>query len=107
MLQTAFVLALTSSAGAFTYPFPRLALRYNLRKVIQNREAASIFSTLSAMSPGTRTSFIDIGANLLDEVYNGKYHGGSQKHEPDLDAVLNRANEAGVGKVILMHPFDV
>ena len=49
---------------------------------------------------GTTARFIDIGANLLDEVYSGKYHGGSQKHEPDLEAVLERASKAGVEKVI-------
>ncbi|CAN0556053.1 unnamed protein product, partial [Ectocarpus sp. 8 AP-2014] len=44
-------------------------------------------------------AFIDIGANLLDDVFQGRYHGGSQKHEPDLDAVLERASAAGVEKV--------
>lgn len=42
---------------------------------------------------------IDIGANLLDECFQGRYNGGSQKHEPDLDAVLERARAAGVEKV--------
>lgn len=44
-------------------------------------------------------TFIDIGANLLDDVFQGRYHGGSQKHQPDLDAVLERASAAGVEKV--------
>lgn len=50
---------------------------------------------MSASSP----TFIDIGANLLDDVFQGRYHGGSQKHEPDLNAVLERATAAGVEKV--------
>lgn len=43
--------------------------------------------------------FIDIGANLLDDCFQGRYNGGSQKHDPDLDAVLERASSAGVEKV--------
>lgn len=46
--------------------------------------------------------FIDIGANLLDDSFQGRYNGGSQKHEPDLDAVLDRAAAAGVEKVIVL-----
>eukprot|EP00752_Nemacystus_decipiens_P005363 g4864.t1 len=53
-----------------------------------------------ASSSSSRT-FIDIGANLLDDVFQGRYHGGSQKHEPDLDAVLERATAAGVEKMIV------
>eukprot|EP00904_Undaria_pinnatifida_P010320 jgi/Undpi1/6418/HiC_scaffold_20.g08899.m1 len=45
--------------------------------------------------------FIDIGANLLDDSFQGRYNGGSQKHEPDLDAVLDRAAAAGVEKMIV------
>lgn len=46
-----------------------------------------------------RMAFIDIGANLLDDCFQGRYNGGKQKHDPDLDAVLGRANAAGVEKV--------
>lgn len=34
--------------------------------------------------------FVDIGANLLDDMYQGCYR-GKQRHEKDLDAVLQRA----------------
>lgn len=56
------------------------------------------------MSTGQETGmrFIDIGANLLDDCFQGRYNGGSQKHEPDLDAVLDRAAAAGVEKVTLL-----
>jgi TatD DNase family protein len=37
-------------------------------------------------------SFIDIGANLLDPMFLGQYN-GKQKHECDLDALLERAAE--------------
>ncbi|KAH9631861.1 hypothetical protein HF086_014333 [Spodoptera exigua] len=44
--------------------------------------------------------YIDIGANLTDEMYQGLYH-GSKKHEPDLDAVLARAWDGGLDKMII------
>lgn len=43
---------------------------------------------------------IDIGANLLDPMYQGIYN-GSQKHEPDLDKVLERSWENNLSKVII------
>lgn len=46
------------------------------------------------------SAFIDIGANLLDPCFQGRYHGGSQKHEPDLESVIERASAAGVEKVM-------
>jgi TatD DNase family protein len=46
--------------------------------------------------------FIDIGANLLDEMYQGRYHGSDTAyHPPDLDAVLQRSWGAGVDKIII------
>ena len=46
--------------------------------------------------------FIDIGANLLDSMYEGRYHGNDYPaHENDLDAVLQRAWDAGVSKIII------
>ncbi|CAH2089267.1 unnamed protein product [Euphydryas editha] len=44
--------------------------------------------------------YIDIGANLTDEMYQGIYH-GSKKHEPDLEKVLNRSWSAGMDKMII------
>ncbi|KAG0730563.1 putative deoxyribonuclease TATDN1 [Chionoecetes opilio] len=44
--------------------------------------------------------FIDIGANLTDEMYQGIYH-GSKKHEADLSHVLKRAWEAGLSKMVI------
>ncbi|EJK68968.1 hypothetical protein THAOC_09820 [Thalassiosira oceanica] len=45
--------------------------------------------------------FIDAGANLLDSMYMGNYH-SKARHEPDLDLVLGRAFEHGVGKIITL-----
>lgn len=44
--------------------------------------------------------FIDIGANLTDNMFQGNYH-GSQKHQPDLHIVLERAWNIGMQKIIL------
>lgn len=42
---------------------------------------------------------IDIGANLLDEMYSGVYN-DKQRHDGDLDAVLQRGRSCNVRKVI-------
>ncbi|XP_078036376.1 deoxyribonuclease TATDN1 [Augochlora pura] len=44
--------------------------------------------------------FIDIGANLTDPMFQGIYH-GSQKHQPDLDKVLERSWNNDISKIII------
>lgn len=44
--------------------------------------------------------FIDIGANLTDPMFKGIYN-GSQKHEPDLDKVLDRSWNNNLSKIII------
>ncbi|TVY48304.1 Deoxyribonuclease Tat-D [Lachnellula occidentalis] len=44
--------------------------------------------------------YIDIGINLTDPVYTGLYH-GTQRHPPDLPAVVSRALDAGCKKLIV------
>ncbi|MEW5297699.1 MAG: hypothetical protein WDW36_000886 [Sanguina aurantia] len=44
--------------------------------------------------------FVDVAANLLDDMYEGHYNGKSS-HPPDLDAVLERAWNAGLKKIII------
>ena len=53
-----------------------------------------------AVRGAARMRFIDIGANLTDRMYHGEYN-GSSKHPADLPAVLSRAQEAGVEKMIV------
>ena len=56
---------------------------------------------MSAASAAAATRrFVDIGANLLDAQFRGRY-GGRSRHAPDLDAVLRRAAAAGVRAVIV------
>jgi TatD DNase family protein len=49
---------------------------------------------------GYRATYIDIGANLLDDMFAGRYH-GKQVHEGDVDGVLSRAAAAGVADIVL------
>lgn len=58
-------------------------------------------STLSTATASSRDLFIDIGANLTDSMYRGEYHGKSDVHPPDIDAVLDRAWSAGLDRIIL------
>ena len=44
--------------------------------------------------------YADIGANLVDDMYQGLYN-GSKKHEPDLDRVLQRAFSNGLQKIFV------
>jgi len=53
----------------------------------------------SHFSPSTM-KFIDIGANLTDTMYQGDYN-GSNKHPPDINAVLSRARAAGLVKMMV------
>ena len=47
-----------------------------------------------------RHRFVDIGANMLDSMFEGDYR-GKRAHPPDVDAVLARAADAGVERLIV------
>ncbi|KAF2665667.1 putative hydrolase [Microthyrium microscopicum] len=53
----------------------------------------------SSASP-PRLKYIDIGINLSDPVFRGLYH-GKQAHDDDLAAVIQRARDAGVEKMMV------
>jgi len=56
----------------------------------------------TAMNQTNCPKFIDIGANLLDLMFKGNYHGSDKSiHPPDLDNVLQRSFDAGVEKIII------
>mmetsp|Transcript_1820 Transcript_1820/g.2331 ORF Transcript_1820/g.2331 Transcript_1820/m.2331 type:complete len:309 (+) Transcript_1820:38-964(+) len=50
--------------------------------------------------PRPKMRFIDIGANLTDPMFRGVYM-DKQTHQPDLSAVLNRAYNAGLTKIMI------
>jgi Tat protein secretion system quality control protein TatD with DNase activity len=52
------------------------------------------------MAAPAAPAYVDIGANLLSEQFAGKYH-GKRAHAADLDAVLQRADAAGVSDIII------
>ncbi|KAL2155558.1 hypothetical protein VTH82DRAFT_300 [Thermothelomyces myriococcoides] len=47
-----------------------------------------------------RPRYIDIGINLADPIFRGRYH-GQQRHPDDLKAVVGRAVEVGCTKLIV------
>jgi TatD DNase family protein len=54
----------------------------------------------SSQAPARSLRFVDIGANLLDSMFEGEYR-GKQAHPSDVDAVLARAADAGVERLIV------
>ncbi|KAH6646081.1 deoxyribonuclease tatD [Truncatella angustata] len=50
--------------------------------------------------PLYKPRYIDIGINLADPIFRGKYH-GTQRHPDDLSAVVSRAKEVGCTKLIV------
>jgi TatD DNase family protein len=52
------------------------------------------------MPAGPRLRFIDIGINLTDPVFRGKYR-GKQMHVDDFDAVLARGKKAGMTTMLI------
>jgi TatD DNase family protein len=59
---------------------------------------AIIFSTYSYSDTAM---YIDIAANLTDDMFSGIYH-GKPRHEPDLDLVLQRAADGGCSDMIVL-----
>jgi hypothetical protein len=55
---------------------------------------------LAGPPPEPNAGLIDIGANLLDTMFQGEYR-GKQAHPPDLQAVLERAAASGVSHCIV------
>ena len=59
-------------------------------------DAAAAAAAAAASPP----RFVDIGANLLDDMYRGTYR-GKPRHEADLDDVLQRAWEGGLDRIVV------
>lgn len=61
---------------------------------------SSATQQLTAHYDYSALNLTDIGANLMDDMYNGIYH-STPKHQPDLHAVLTRATQHGLSTVII------
>ena len=62
----------------------------------------NIRSNHTSKMKGPPSAFLDIGANLLDEMFQGRYNGKDAPYHPaDLDTVLHRAWDSGVCKIII------
>lgn len=56
---------------------------------------------LHSMMSFSSLSFVDIGANLLDERFTEGVYNGKSRHDPDWNEMLRRAQDAGVKYIIL------
>ncbi|KAK3314748.1 endodeoxyribonuclease-like protein [Apodospora peruviana] len=61
---------------------------------------ASTAPAVSPQRPDYKPRYIDIGINLADPIFRGRYHGKS-KHPDDLKGVVKRASEVGCTKLIV------
>lgn len=71
-----------------------------VQSIARTTTRPSSLAITQARKMSSAPQFIDIGVNLTDPVFRGSYH-GKQAHTDDLDAVLSRANSAGVIAQIL------
>ncbi|KAI1017016.1 hypothetical protein LB504_006695 [Fusarium proliferatum] len=69
-------------------------------------QASQFHNMASSPTPQTvegssyKPRYIDIGINLTDPIFRGKYH-GKERHPDDLDAIIGRAREVGCTKLIV------
>jgi len=70
------------------------------RRFQTSASAADTIGNMSSTSPSSSYSYVDIGANLLDDMYQGNYR-GKERHEADLPSVLERAWENNLERIII------
>ncbi|KAL1840309.1 hypothetical protein VTJ49DRAFT_598 [Mycothermus thermophilus] len=61
---------------------------------------AQISSNAGAPAAGYKPRYVDIGINLADPIFRGRYH-GKPRHPDDLKDVVSRAVEVGCTKLIV------
>ena len=74
----------------------RTAHRQTVHRVISSRRATAHARASHAMA----MRFIDVGANMMDDMFRGMYR-GKRAHDDDTGAVLARARAVGVEKIIV------
>lgn len=89
LLLNAYIFLSRHRSSAFTPPLI-------LCGPSQTQTTKLLFSTMSHSGP----RFIDIGANLLDDMYQGNYR-GKDRHDADLDTVLQRAWDNRLDKIMI------
>ncbi|KAK4226472.1 hypothetical protein QBC38DRAFT_480471 [Podospora fimiseda] len=84
----------------------RVASSFSLNRIITSpkttRATSSLAAKMALNQPHTSymPRYIDIGINLADPIFRGRYHGKS-KHPDDLKGVVSRAIEVGCTKLIV------
>jgi TatD DNase family protein len=72
----------------------------DLRRAIWRSRFGMLKTTLNHRMVTSAMHFVDIGANLTDGMFYGRYN-NREVHSPDLDHVLDRAHAAGVVRSIV------
>jgi TatD DNase family protein len=60
-----------------------------------------LYTKSASIIMSSTMKFVDIGANLLDERFTEGSYNGKVRHEPDWEAVMERAVNSGVTHIIL------
>ena len=76
----------------------RTAHRQTTRGIISIRRATATAHARASHAMAMR--FIDVGANMMDDMFRGMYR-GKRAHDDDTGAVLARARAVGVEKIIV------
>jgi TatD DNase family protein len=92
LLLTNSLILIHHGTKAFNTNTHSLVLRVNSIRTTPTRMTSS--------SSEQQVSYIDIGANLLDEMYQGNYR-SKPRHEPDLPSVFQRAWDNHLERIII------
>lgn len=67
---------------------------------VANCQHRQLLSATHSAAYNPKMRFIDIAANLTDNVFKGSYN-GTNRHPPDLSSVLSRASSTGVVRMLV------
>jgi len=98
LLLTNSLILIHHGTKAFNTNTHSLVLRRH--NSIRTTRAPTRVTRMASSSSEQQVSYIDIGANLLDEMYQGNYR-SKPRHEPDLPSVLQRAWDNHLERIII------